>query len=100
MAEILETVMLISFGISWPINLIKAFKARSVKGTSLIFLFLIDFGYVAGILSKFLNKTYMANFGEKWYVLVVYIINFIMVTLNIAVYFRNKKLDRENGRNR
>lgn len=94
MSEILEIVMLICFGFSWPLNLRKAYKNRSTKGISLIFYCLIELGYVAGIISKFLNEAYMASFSTKWYVLIFYFINLIVVGLNILVYFRNRRLER------
>ena len=97
MAEILEVIMIICFGASWPFNVIKSYKARSAKGKSLWFLCLIIFGYIAGIASKFLNETYMADFSTKWYVLFFYFLNFIMVTADLILYFRNKKLDRRSG---
>ena len=53
MAEILEVIMIVSFGVSWPLNVVKSYKAGTVKGKSLGFLCLIFFGYIAGILSKF-----------------------------------------------
>ncbi len=93
MSEIFEILMVVSFGASWPLNAVKAFKARTTKGTSLAFLFLIFFGYIAGIASKFLNPEYMANFSQKWYVLFFYFLNLVMVGINIALYFRNKILD-------
>lgn len=95
MAEILEVIMIVSFGFSWPMNVIKSWKARSTRGKSLSFLCLIFFGYSAGILSKFLNPSYMAQFGTKWYVLFFYCLNFIMVGADLCLYFRNKKLDKE-----
>lgn len=95
MAELLEIAMIVSFGISWPLNLAKALKARTAKGTSLSFLLLIFFGYIVGILSKFLNPDYMAAFAKKWYVLIFYFINLIIVGINLIVYFRNRKLDKE-----
>ncbi len=95
MSEILEILMVVSFGASWPLNIVKAFKARTAKGTSLAFLFLIFFGYIMGIASKFLNPEYMADFSQKWYVLVFYCINLVMVGINIVLYFRNKALDRQ-----
>ena len=94
MAEILEIIMIVSFGFSWPANVMKSWKARSAKGKSVTFLCLILFGYVAGIASKFMNETYMANFAQKWYVLVFYILNFTMVFTDLMLYFRNKRLDR------
>ena len=98
MSEILEVIMIVSFGASWPMNVMKSWKARTTKGKSLAFLCLILFGYVAGIAGKFLNSAYMAAFAEKWYVLFFYILNFIMVGTDLILYFRNKKLDaqREN----
>ena len=94
MAEILEVVMIVSFGASWPLNVIKSYRVRTTKGKSLAFLLLILFGYVAGITSKLVNEAYMSSIGQKWYVLFFYVLNFIMVATDVALYFRNLKLDR------
>lgn len=97
MAEILEVIMIVSFGMSWPLNVIKSYRARTTKGKSLAFLLLIFFGYIAGITSKFVNADYMANFAQKWYVLVFYVLNLIMVGIDLCMYVRNRKIDKENG---
>ncbi len=97
MAEILEIAMILSFGASWPMNVIKSYKARTAKGKSLAFLVCIFVGYIAGIASKFANEAYMASFSQKWYVLVFYFINIFMVGLDIILYFRNKALDRKQS---
>ena len=94
MSEILEIIMIVSFGASWPMNVIKSYKARSAKGKSLAFLLLIFFGYIAGIASKFLNEAYMASIGEKWYVLFFYFLNLTMVGIDLILYFRNRSLDK------
>ena len=96
MAELLEIIMIVSFGASWPMNVIKSYKARTAKGKSLGFLCLIFFGYIAGIASKLVNEAYMASFSEKWYVLFFYVLNIIMVGADLILYFRNKKLDKKN----
>ena len=96
MAELLEITMILSFGCSWPLNVIKSYKARTTKGKSLAFLLLIFFGYIAGIASKLVNEAYMANFADKWYVLFFYVLNFSMVSADILLYFRNLRLDRKN----
>ena len=96
MAEILEVIMIVSFGASWPLNVIKSYKARTTKGKSLPFLCLIFFGYIAGICSKFVNEAYMASFTEKWYVLFFYVLNLIMVGMDLIIYVRNYRLDKEN----
>ena len=97
MAEIFEIIMIVSFGASWPMNVMKSYKARTTKGKSLAFLYLILFGYVAGIVSKFVNDTYMADFAHKWYVLFFYVLNFIMVATDLVFYYRNKRIDKKNG---
>ena len=88
MSNILETIMLICFGLSWPINMIKAYKARTAKATSLPFILLIITGYIGGTAAKLINHQFN-------YVLVVYFINLALVLLNLAVYFRNVALDKK-----
>lgn len=99
MSEILEIIMIVSFGCSWPMNVIKSYKARSAKGKSLAFLCFIFFGYIAGIASKFLNEAYMASFATKWYVLIFYILNLLMVGADLILYVRNKRLDKLAAKN-
>ena len=94
MAEILEIIMIVSFGASWPMNVMKSYKARTTKGKSLPFLCLILFGYVAGITSKLVNQAYMDSFAQKWYVLFFYVLNFIMVGTDLLLYIRNYRLDK------
>jgi hypothetical protein len=94
MSEILEVIMIVSFGASWPLNVLKSYRARTTKGKSLAFLLLILFGYIAGIVSKLINEGYMAQIGQKWYVLFFYVLNFIMVGADLCMYVRNSKLDR------
>ena len=88
LGHLFEAAMLICFGFSWPINVVKAYKARTAKGTSLAFIFLIITGYLAGITAKFLN-------GQLNYVLVVYFLNLAIVMTNVFVYFRNVRLDNK-----
>ncbi len=97
MAEFLEIIMIVSFGASWPLNVIKSYKARTTKGKSLPFLLLIFFGYIAGIASKFMNEAYMASFSEKWYVLFFYFLNITMVGLDLLLYVRNYRLDKDKS---
>ena len=92
LAEILEIIMIVSFGASWPLNVIKSYKARSTKGKSLAFLLLIFFGYIAGIASKFIHPDF--NFAAKWYVVFFYILNFLMVGADLLMYVRNYRLDK------
>ena len=97
MSELLEITMIVSFGISWPVNVVKSYKSRTTKGKSLLFLCLIFFGYVAGIASKLVNTVYMDNIAQKWYVLFFYVLNFLMVGADLLLYFRNLRLDRQRA---
>ncbi len=87
MESVLETTMLVCFGFSWPMNVIKAYKARTARGTSLPFILLIIAGYLAGIAAKLLT-------GNINYVLVAYLLNLAIVMTGVIVYFRNKALDK------
>lgn len=94
MTEFLEVIMIVSFGASWPLNVLNSYKTRTTKGKSLAFLCLIFFGYIAGIASKLLNEEYMMSFSSKWYVLFFYVLNLIMVGADLCLYIRNYKLER------
>ena len=88
MGSIFESIMLICFGLSWPLNVIKAYRARTAQGTSLPFILLIITGYIAGITAKLIT-------GQINYVLIVYLLNLAIVSVNVLVYFRNVSLDRK-----
>ena len=90
MSSVLETIMLVCFGFSWPLNLIKNYKAETAKGASLPFILLIITGYIAGICAKLIS-------GNINYVLIAYILNLVMVSLNLVVYFRNVALDKKRA---
>lgn len=88
MSEIMEILMVVSFGASWPINVMKSYKARTTKGKSLGFLILIFVGYICGIISKLSAESY------QWYVLFFYVLNLCMVGIDLMLYARNYRLDR------
>ncbi len=87
MTQILECVMLICFGISWPISVYKSITSKSTKGKSVFFLIAILIGYVAGIFSKILSNNFT-------YVLVLYFINFFIVFADFVIYFINRKKEK------
>lgn len=91
MTSILEATMLVCFGFSWPMNLIKNIKAKTAKSMSLKFILLIIAGYIAGIMAKIISN----NIN---YVLIIYLINLLIVSLNLIVYYKNKKLDKVHDR--
>ena len=89
MAQYLEVAMILSFGASWPMNVLKSYKARTTQGKSLSFLILILFGYVCGIAGKLMAESI------NWFVLFFYILNACMVTVDLILYARNYRLDQQ-----
>jgi len=79
--------MMVLFGLSWPMNIIRSVRSRTAKGKSVWFLFFIILGYLAGIASKILA-------GHITYVLFFYVLNILMVSTDVVLYFRNRRLDR------
>ena len=94
-ATVLEIIMIACFGASWPFNVAKAYRARTAKGKSLLFLLLIIFGYVVGITSKILGFVEGHTEAIKVVAFCFYILNILMVSADLLVYIRNKRLDAE-----
>ena len=86
--ELMEIAMIVAFGCSWPMNVNKSYRARTAKGKSLPFLILILLGYICGITGKLIAPSF------KWYVLFFYVLNFVMVSVDLAMYIRNCRLDK------
>jgi hypothetical protein len=95
MAELFETLMVISFGVSWPMNIMRAYKGRTAKGTSIIFLMCIELGYISSIIWKLLTGDMQAFFTGDMskYGCFFYLLNAIMVLIAIIIFFKNKAID-------
>ena len=87
MAQIFEVLMIICFGVSWPFNIAKSWKAKTARGKSLLFEVCILVGYICGIAGKFIT-------GNVTYVLIAYVINVVMVLIDILLTLRNMALDK------
>ena len=87
LANVLETMMIICFGISWPMSIVRSVRSRSTQGKSLLFMCFILFGYFCGVASKLISHTYNLAF---WF----YFPKIIMVSTDIILYFRNKALEK------
>ncbi len=90
MASFFEFAMLVCFGLSWPISVYKSYTSKSTKGKSVFFIFAIILGYICGIVGKIVS-------GNINFVLAVYIINLVMVSIDFALYFVNKKHEKESS---
>ena len=80
-----EAGMLICFGASWPLDIYKSLKSRSTAGKSVMFMFVLTVGYIFGIINKILYNHDI--------VLVLYIINLLLVSVDIYLFYRNKRLE-------
>jgi len=94
LAELLETAMLICFGLSWPLNLIKNYRMRSAKAMNLPFLILIWSGYVVGIAAKLIKFADPNLANPTWFLMAIYVINLLMLSANLVVYVMNRRLDK------
>jgi len=92
-AEVLEALMLICFGWAWPVAIAKTLKVRKVHGKSIVFLFLILLGYLSGIAGKVIR----AQGGMPNWVTALYLLNAVMVTTEIVLYFRFRRPDDVAG---
>lgn len=80
-----EIVMLLCFGFAWPVSIAKSWRSKSTKGKSLGFLFVIEVGYIAGVIHKI--------FFNLDPVIVLYSLNFLMVFIDIVLFFRNRRIE-------
>ena len=84
MIPVFEIIMLACFGLSWPISVYKSLTSHSTKGKSVVFIIAIIIGYLSGIIGKILSH-------QITYVLVLYIINLLMVSIDLVLFFINRK---------
>ena len=88
MVQVFETVMLVCFGLSWPFNIAKSLRSRTAKGKSVLFEIMIIIGYLFGVAGKLID-------GNITYVLAFYALDILLVSTDLILTFRNRKLDRE-----
>lgn len=86
--QLLEIGMLVCFGLSWPFNIAKSLRSRTAKGKSTLFEMMIIIGYLFGLSGKFLA-------GNITYVVAFYVIDILLVSTDLILTFRNKRLDKE-----
>jgi hypothetical protein len=82
-----EILMLICFGVSWPISIYKSLATRVVAGKSPLFMGIVILGYAAGIMHKLI-------YSRDW-VIVLYIINLLLVATDLSLYYRFSKKPTE-----
>lgn len=88
---IFEIGMMLCFAAAWPFNISRAWRARTAVGTSPWFMLVIEVGYALGMMNKVVND-------DVNYVFAFYVLDFILVLIGLAIYVRNRTLDRSRGR--
>lgn len=83
---IFEIGMLLCFASAWPFNIVRCYKARTIKGMSLPFLLIIELAYVLGMINKIV-------IGEVNHVFAFYVLDFVLVLIQVFIYFRNRHID-------
>jgi len=102
LTDFFEALTIFCFGLSWPISIRKSLISRTAKGKSLFFEVFLLIGYAFGIARKIIQVTAMDSSGFIFYLsFFFYVLNFIEISIDVALYFRNTKLDklREAGEN-
>ena len=95
MLDLLEALMIFAWGISWPVNIYKSVKTRTARGKSLTFEVIIWIGYAIGIVRKFIEIAQGGEFKPLFYLaFVFYWLNIVMVSIDISLWYRNRRLDR------
>lgn len=91
----LEMLMIVCFGLSWPISIYRSYTSRTAKGKSLFFEVFLWVGYIFGIIKEFMvffsGSSQSLLFYIAWF---FYCLNLTEITVDIALYFRNTALDR------
>ena len=82
--SLFEVMMLVCFGAAWPFSIWKSWKARGTAGKSVVFLWIILAGYLAGIAHKILYS--------RDGVILFYAVNALMVAADLALWYRNRRL--------
>ena len=100
--DLFEALTIFCFGLSWPISIRKSYVSRTAKGKSLFFEVFLLVGYAFGIARKIIQLAVMGSSGFIFFLsFFFYVLNFIEISVDVGLYFRNTKLDkaREAGEN-
>ena len=95
LSELLEAFTIICFGLSWPISIRKSLISKTGKGKSLFFEVFLLLGYALGIMRKIIQVSSLDCTGFVFFLgFFFYVLNFIEISIDIALYFRNVKYDK------
>ena len=81
--SIFEIIMLVCFGVAWPLSIYKSYTSGQNSGKSVFFLFIVLAGYISGVIHKIVYSYDIVIF--------LYILNGFMVSIDIALFFKNRR---------
>jgi hypothetical protein len=94
--DLFEALTIFCFGLSWPISIRKSYVSRTAKGKSLFFEVFLLIGYAFGIVRKIIQVAALGSSGFIFYLsFFFYVLNFIEISVDVGLYFRNVRLDKE-----
>ncbi|ADL12532.1 hypothetical protein [Acetohalobium arabaticum] len=86
--SIFEAIMLLCFGAAWPASIYRSYVSRDNSGKSLWFMVIVLIGYISGVTHKLIYSYDL--------VIYLYILNGLMVSADILLYYRNSRLTEES----
>ncbi|MBN1129858.1 MAG: hypothetical protein JXA71_12775 [Chitinispirillaceae bacterium] len=77
--SLFEIIMLVCFGVSWPVSICKSVRTKIVAGKSPLFMLIIMIGYASGMVHKTI-------YSFDW-VIALYAVNLLLVAVDMGCYF-------------
>jgi hypothetical protein len=77
--SVFEAIMLLCFGVSWPVSIAKSVRTKIVAGKSPLFMALVCLGYISGLIHKSLHSRDLT--------MILYALNLAMVATDLTLYF-------------
>lgn len=87
---VFEAIMLVCFGMAWPVSILKSWRSRTNKGKSLFFMLIVLTGYVSGLIHKCWWQEKVD--GVVW----LYLLNAVMVLADVSLYARNRRIEQDS----
>lgn len=90
--SIFEALMMLGFGLAWPFNIYKSAVSKTAAGKSFLFTITIALAYLCGII----HKIFYSFDAVFW----LYVLDFLLVAIDLSLMIRNRRLDIRRNTNR
>ncbi len=91
-SEVFEILFIVGFAFAWPSSIYKSIKSKTAKGKSIVFLMVVLFSYICGIISKLTS-------GHVNFIVGFYVFNTFLVLTDTILYFINSRRDKQRAAN-